>query len=450
MNTDFKWIFDGIGTQLLGIIFGVLLGGAAGYKIIKKNIGQKQKAKDGARQIQQMVIESGEKSEGSCIDDNIRQSQEFGNNAERIQVGKSEENIEQKQIAGNDSTQVQVNNLTINQGIDEKRAREVFSEMIPMALNEYTKEAFVTANARIGELEKIVIPKIMSIDGAVNAFKDPAFQILLKKAQQSAATTGNDKDYSLLSELLVCHIQKGDNRRNRTGISKAIEIVDYIDNDALCALTIVHAISQYIPIDGEVEQGLNRLNELFSKLLYTKLPTGIEWIDHLDVLGTIRINQFGKFKTFRELYPERLEGYTCIGIKEGADEYKKALDILSTVNLNETCLQKNCYLPGYVRIPVINKHEIKDLKVYNSGTERKISGLEIPALESIWEFYSKDQKLKKEVIDKFMKQWDSFEVLRQIREWYEKIPISFDVTKVGMVLAHTNAKRCEPTIPDLL
>ena len=127
MNTDFKWIFDGIGTQLLGIIFGVLLGGAAGYKIIKKNIGQKQKAKDGARQIQQMVIESGEKSEGSCIDDNIRQSQEFGNNAERIQVGKSEENIEQKQIAGNDSTQVQVNNLTINQGIDEKRAREVFS-----------------------------------------------------------------------------------------------------------------------------------------------------------------------------------------------------------------------------------------------------------------------------------------------------------------------------------
>ena len=88
MNTDFKWIFDGIGTQLLGIIVGVLLGGVTGYKIIKKNIGQNQKAKDGARQIQQMEIEPGDNNAGSCIYDNIRQSQEAGNNAEQIQIGK--------------------------------------------------------------------------------------------------------------------------------------------------------------------------------------------------------------------------------------------------------------------------------------------------------------------------------------------------------------------------
>jgi len=368
----------------------------------------------------------------------------------KFKLEKSEDDIEQKQVAGNDSTQMQVGNLIINQGIDEKRVREVFSEMIPKALTDYTEEAFETANARIGELEKLVIPKIMNIDGAINAFKDPAFQILLKKAQQSAATTENDMDYSLLSELLVCHIQKGDNRRNRTGISKAIEIVDYIDNDALCALTLVHVISQYIPTNGEVQQGLNRLNELFSKLFYTELPTGNDWIDHLDVLGTIRINQFGKFRKFREYYPKILEGYTSIGIREGSDEYKKAIDILSTVKLNEACLQGNCYLPGYVRIPVINKYGIKDLNVYNSGTERKISGPEISALEDIWELYSKDQKLRNDVVDKFMEQWDSFEVLKQIREWYEKIPTYFYVTKVGTVLAHTNAKRCESTIPDLL
>lgn len=48
-----EWIFDGIGTELVSLIIGAVVGGATGYKIGTKNrIKQKQKAGDNSKQIQ--------------------------------------------------------------------------------------------------------------------------------------------------------------------------------------------------------------------------------------------------------------------------------------------------------------------------------------------------------------------------------------------------------------
>ena len=48
-----EWIFDGIGTELISLIIGAVLGGTAGYKIGSKNkIKQKQNARDNSKQIQ--------------------------------------------------------------------------------------------------------------------------------------------------------------------------------------------------------------------------------------------------------------------------------------------------------------------------------------------------------------------------------------------------------------
>lgn len=53
----FEWVFDGIGTELLGVAIGLIIGGLGGgtigYKIgIKNKIKQKQKAKNNANQTQ--------------------------------------------------------------------------------------------------------------------------------------------------------------------------------------------------------------------------------------------------------------------------------------------------------------------------------------------------------------------------------------------------------------
>lgn len=55
-----QWIFDGIGSQLVGIIIGFALGGASGYGIaVHKNstkIKQSQKAGDNSNQQQATTI----------------------------------------------------------------------------------------------------------------------------------------------------------------------------------------------------------------------------------------------------------------------------------------------------------------------------------------------------------------------------------------------------------
>lgn len=48
-----EWFFDGLGTAIFTLIFGLIAGGAFGYKIgIKNTINQKQSAGDNSTQTQ--------------------------------------------------------------------------------------------------------------------------------------------------------------------------------------------------------------------------------------------------------------------------------------------------------------------------------------------------------------------------------------------------------------
>ncbi len=88
------WIFDGIGTEIIGIIIsliiGALGGGAVGYKIgIKKTAKQKQNARNDAEQKQELYVgESNIGKNPSKTKTNIKQSQKAGNNSVQTQIGR--------------------------------------------------------------------------------------------------------------------------------------------------------------------------------------------------------------------------------------------------------------------------------------------------------------------------------------------------------------------------
>lgn len=56
-----EWFFDGIGTELVSLIIGLVVGGGTGYKIAisKKSIKQKQKAGDNSSQTQIGEVNNG-------------------------------------------------------------------------------------------------------------------------------------------------------------------------------------------------------------------------------------------------------------------------------------------------------------------------------------------------------------------------------------------------------
>ena len=88
-----EWIFDGIGTEIIGIvislIIGALGGGAVGYRIgIKRTAKQKQTAGDDTEQKQELHIgKSDVKENSSKSKTNIKQIQRAGNNAVQTQIG---------------------------------------------------------------------------------------------------------------------------------------------------------------------------------------------------------------------------------------------------------------------------------------------------------------------------------------------------------------------------
>jgi len=358
------------------------------------------------------------------------------------------------QKAGDNSQLLHVGELTIVQGIDEKRAREIYDEKFEIAKKNFTEEAFNIANERVKELESKLIPKMNAMDDGLKAFADPSFQLLLVEAQKTAAATERVEDYELLSELLIHRIKKGNDRNVRTGIHRAIEIVEDISNEALLGLTIVHAVNTFMPLNSNLISVLEVLNNLYERLIYAELPTGDEWIENLETLGAIRVNQFGKFKPIEEYYMQMLDGIAVIGIKKDSENYYTAKIILQKHFWPFMDLfTENELLPGYVRINVACLKDVDNLTFYVSDGKGTfgvpLSDQQRGAFREVMNLYSKDRILNNQIRDAFIDKWKSYPNLNALKVWFEKISLSFKPTSVGKILAHANAQRCDKTLPSL-
>lgn len=363
----------------------------------------------------------------------------------------------QSQKGGDGSSNFQSENMVVHVGIDEKRAREVFHEMNLQLRKEYTQEALEIANARVSEFENSLMPKMEQVEGALEAFTDPCFQLLLVEAQKTAASTERPADYDILSELLIHRFQKGDNRNSRAGISLAIEIVDRVSDEALLGLTAAHAVTHFLPASGNIHPGLNVLNDSFGQIFYGELPTGQEWLDHLDILNAVRLSSFGSMKKMREYYSNMLAGYIDVGVEKGSENFSKAIEILDRNNLPKNLLVDHDFNSDFQRVPVTNRGHIQKLSlqqiVMQEGRRHLITvpltSEQLAAIDSIYDLYSEDNSLRQNNINSLMSEWEKRPNLKALREWWDDIPVALTITSVGKVLAHSNAQRCNKDLPPL-
>lgn len=362
----------------------------------------------------------------------------------------------QTQKAGDNSQQLQADSMTVNIGIDEKRAREIFQEMTPQLKNAYTQEALKVANLRISKLENDLMPKMEAVDGALEAFADPSFQLLLVEAQKTAASTERPADYELLSELLIHRFQKGEDRVVRTGINRAVEIVGDISDEALLGLTVFHSASSFIPVGGNIQQGLDILNNLYGKLFYGSLPTGSKWTDHLDILNAVRTHSFSSLLKIEQLYTKILEGYIEVGIEKESDNFQKAIELIPSTGISKDILLVEHELNNkFIRLNINNWNDINSFIFrYPVGTydstlyiPTPISEKQKNAIQSIYNLYKQDDKIKQENIKKLFEEWNKRTNLKTLRKWWNSIPNNIMLTSIGRVLAHSNAQRCDENLP---
>ncbi len=354
------------------------------------------------------------------------------------QEQKAGDNSSQYQQIGDDSNQIIIENQTNNYSVSGLTPTDIVAftttlstQVSKQALSLCTQVSEDICVSKMRAFESKWNPVLTKMDGILDHFIDPKFQFMLRDAYISSAKSSREQDLDMLTQLLVCHVEKGKDMKIDAGINRAIQIVNEVDNDALCGLTIVTSLLNVVPADGDIYEGLKTMNDLYTKLLYTELPVGVDWIDHLQILGAVNI-QTGHFHKLEKILCDSLDGYVCVGIKEGSEEHKAALGILKDKGYNPSVLMKNDCLDGYLRLKIAEKSKLK------------------PELKPILGYYSKDNSLLKQVESRFLEIWDSNNNLRTIREWFNNISIWFRISSVGKALAQTNAKRCRLDYPDLI
>lgn len=358
----------------------------------------------------------------------------------------------QNQKAGDNSQQFQAQQMVVNVGIDEKRAREIYQEMNLQLRKDYSDEALNIAISRVSEFESKLMPKMEKVEGALEVFADPSFQLLLVEAQKTAASTERSADYDLLSELLIHRFQVGENRIIRAGINRAVEIVDEVSDDALLGLTIFHAVTTITPNTSNIFKGLDILDELFKKLFYCDLPSGHEWLDHLEILNTVRINNLMQLPKIEQIYSNSLSDYISLGIAKASENFTQAQTIIRENNLPQQILVEHALNNDFVRLDMLKKDLNGLCVIENYGTpysqSTPFSEDQKHAVEQLYLLYDQNPEQKQKNCTAFMNEWSKRPNLQKLRTWWDNLNVSFTTTSVGSVLAHSNLQRCDHTVPN--
>jgi hypothetical protein len=330
-------------------------------------------------------------------------------------------------------------------GVSEERVRAIIDEKLQIALKDFSDEANRIAQGRNEKFSEKLIDRMVK-KHALDAFADPSFQVLLVEAQKRAASSERECDYDLLAELMVRRFESGGDRLERAGVSKAVEIVDQVSDEALLGLTIVHAVLQFVPMSGGISSGLKVLNDLYGKLLYAELPVGSGWLDHLDILGAIRISALGGVKPFEECLIQKLPGYMVEGIEKGSEDFNRAIDKLQSVGLGDKVLIDHELTKDRVRLALVGEEQIRDLRVIRDGLPaRSATQEQQEALRDVFALSNQKQISKQRVVEEIEK----YPSMKLIREWWNKLENGLRITSIGQVLAHANAQRIDSTLPPL-
>lgn len=361
---------------------------------------------------------------------------------------------------GNESTNITGKTVNVtnifNHGLTEEKVTEIIDKKLEMlnTVQVFTQEAYSRAESRVKKLEEIVIPRIAKIDATLGIFADPSFQSVLNDAVKVAAQTDEIESYKLLSELLAHKVEKSDDKSVKMDVSYAIDVIDKITDDALQAITVFVAIQTWEPSSGIISTGLATINNLYSKLLFSNLPTDDKWIDQLDILKVIRIQSFGRFPSLNELQKRLFSGYVVCGIQKGSEKLTEIYQLMEECSLPRTCLIENELDSNYYRLPLVNINDITEMDYFDNNTPHihgrlRLNEKQISNIKKIISYYENDGIKLQEISKKFNTKWNSFENLKTIGEWWTKLPYSFRVTSIGKVLAITNAQRIDSSLPKI-
>ena len=356
------------------------------------------------------------------------------------------------QTAGDNSIQTTVGTINVFQGITEERAREICMEVYAVVARDMTQEAVNTASERVAKLADVLLPKMASYDNQLSAFADPAYQLALRKAQMSAACTSETSDYELLSELLLERAKIKEDKNKQLGISKALEIVGQISDEALLGLSVIYVAVRLFPLADNLHQALEMYNRIFSKIIGERtLPIGNEWMEDLDILAAIRISSLGVVDA-KKYFSSVFSNHLVSGVLKDSEDYERIKKELLSVGLPaDGIFVPHPLKPNYVKL--FTNKDIDSLMLINNINGKSITTQLTQEQRDILNKVANETRRNDSNIpqmqDAFMQEWDKYPYLKSIREWWKSLKQAPSLTPVGFALANAYCRILDPSIPKL-
>lgn len=356
----------------------------------------------------------------------------------------------QIQKAGNNANQIQTQTLVQNIGISEERVHDIVSAACDKAIESCLMESRNAVEQRLGSFKDELYVIVGNQLQLFESLREPSCAATLGAAANAAARTNSVADHQMLAELLIKRFESPSDRHVATGVTKAIEIVEFLTDEELAGLTTLYLAQSFTPVSGNIKNGIKSLACLFDALPFNLLPTGREWIDDLDMLDALRYSDIASLVPFVDRQFVLLNGYTICGVKTGSDDEAEARDKLAEVGLPTELLVEHELNPGYKRLPLRYINNLEDFSLYSpsdsSTNHMDLNDDQIEALRYICNL-SKGNSRHEVIKENLKKELLRYPSLATLIDWWDSIRLVLRLTSAGKCLASANVRRLMPELP---
>ena len=357
----------------------------------------------------------------------------------------------QIQKAGDNANQIQTQTLVQNIGISEERVYDIVSAACNKAIESCLMESRLAVEQRLNSFKDELYVIVGNQLQLFESLREPSCAATLGAAANAAARTNSAADHQMLAELLVKRFESPSDRHVATGVSKAIEIVEFLTDEELAGLTVFFAVNRYTPSSGVIGDGIKTLAGIYESLPLNLLPAGTDWIDDLDILDAIRYSSITSLTPFLDLQFDMLKGYTVCGVGVDSAEEAEVLEKLEEAGLPTDLLVDHELNPGYRRLSLRYIDRFDNL-LYRHDCDASIPGIplsnaQIEALRFICQL-SQDDSCVAFIKENLKKEMFKLPVLVKVHDWWNSIPLVPRLTPAGECLASANARRLNSSLPE--
>lgn len=356
----------------------------------------------------------------------------------------------QIQKACDNASQIQAQTVIQNIGISEGRVHDIVSAACDRAIESCLMESRNAVEQRLGSFKDELYVIVGNQLQLFESLREPSCAATLGAAANAAARSSSVADHQMLAELLVKRFELPSDRHVATGVTKAIEIVEFLTDEELAGLTVFFAVNSYTPSSGVIGDGIKTLAGIYESLPLNLLPAGTDWIDDLDILDAIRYSSITSLIPFLDLQFDRLKGYTVCGVGVDSAEEAEVLKKLEEAGLPTDLLVDHELNPGYKRLSLRYIDRFDNLSYrYDSDAFKPgipLNNVQIEALRSICQL-SQDDSCAAIIRENLKKEMFKIPVLVKVHDWWNSIPLAPRLTPAGECLASANARRLNPKLP---